>query len=108
MNPPLRLAVLLSGSGTTLQNLLDHSAKGDLPAAVAVSRNPAAFGLARARKAGVPALVVARKACGSRDEFSRRVFDHSRAARANLCRSAWAWGRPPGPDAAVTGRDRRG
>ncbi len=86
MNPPLRLAVLLSGSGTTLQNLLDHSAAGDLPAAVAVvvSSNPAAFGLARAQKAGVPAHVVERKAAGSREEFSRRIFDHCRAAGADL------------------------
>jgi phosphoribosylglycinamide formyltransferase 1 len=86
MNPPLRLAVLLSGSGTTLQNLLDYSARGDLPATVAVvvSSNAAAFGLSRARAAGVPAHVVERKACGSREEFSRRIFDHCRAAKADL------------------------
>ncbi len=86
MNPPLRLAVLLSGSGTTLQNLLDQIARGDLPAAVAVvvSSNAAAFGLSRARNAGVPAHVVERKAAGSREEFSRRIFDHCRAAGADL------------------------
>jgi formyltetrahydrofolate-dependent phosphoribosylglycinamide formyltransferase len=86
MNQPLRLAVLLSGSGTTLQNLLDHSASGDLPAAVAVvvSSNASAFGLARAQKAGAPAHVVERKAAGSRDEFSRRIFGHCRAANADL------------------------
>ena len=32
MNRPLRLAVLLSGGGTTLQNLLDHAADGRMPA----------------------------------------------------------------------------
>jgi formyltetrahydrofolate-dependent phosphoribosylglycinamide formyltransferase len=86
MNHPLRLAVLLSGSGTTLQNLLDHIASGDLPATVAVvvSSNAAAFGLARAQQAGVPAHVVERKAAGSREEFSRRIFDHCRAAGADL------------------------
>jgi formyltetrahydrofolate-dependent phosphoribosylglycinamide formyltransferase len=86
MNQPLRLAVLLSGSGTTLQNLLDLIAAGDLPVAVAavVSSNPAAFGLTRAQKAGVPAHVVERKAAGSREEFSRRIFDHCRAAGADL------------------------
>jgi formyltetrahydrofolate-dependent phosphoribosylglycinamide formyltransferase len=86
MNQPLRLAVLLSGSGTTLQNLLDRCARGDLPAtiAVVVSSNAAAFGLSRAQKAGIPTAVVERKACGSREEFSRRIFDHCRAAGADL------------------------
>ena len=86
MNQPLRLAVLLSGSGTTLQNLLDRCARGELPAAVAVvvSSNAAAFGLSRAQGAGVPTHVVERKACASREEFSRRIFDHCRAAGADL------------------------
>ncbi|HZY87488.1 MAG TPA: phosphoribosylglycinamide formyltransferase [Gemmataceae bacterium] len=86
MNQPLRLAVLLSGSGTTLQNLLDRCARGELPAAVAavVSSNAAAFGLSRAENAGVPTAVVERKASGSREEFSRRIFDHCRTAGADL------------------------
>jgi formyltetrahydrofolate-dependent phosphoribosylglycinamide formyltransferase len=86
MNLPLRLAVLLSGSGTTLQNLLDRSARGDLPAVVAVvvSSKADAFGLSRAQKAGVPTAVVERKACASREDFSRRIFDHCRAAGADL------------------------
>jgi formyltetrahydrofolate-dependent phosphoribosylglycinamide formyltransferase len=86
MNQPLRLAVLLSGSGTTLQNLLDRCARGDLPAtiAVVVSSNAVAFGLSRAQRAGVPTAVVERKACPSREEFSRRIFDHCRAAGADL------------------------
>ena len=86
MNQPLRLAVLLSGSGTTLQNLLDYCARGELPAVVAVvvSSKAAAFGLSRAQRAGVPTAVVERKACGSREELSRRIFDHCRAAHADL------------------------
>ena len=86
MNQPLRLAVLLSGGGTTLQNLIDRCARGDLSATVAVvvASNAAAFGLSRAQKAGVPNHVVERKACPSREEFSRRIFDHCRAARADL------------------------
>jgi phosphoribosylglycinamide formyltransferase-1 len=86
MNPPLRLAILLSGSGTTLQNLLDRGADGRLNARVVqvVSNNPEAFGLTRAQRAGVPAAVVERKACGSREEFSRRIFELCRAADAQL------------------------
>jgi formyltetrahydrofolate-dependent phosphoribosylglycinamide formyltransferase len=83
---PLRLAVLLSGGGTTLQNLLDRSAAAQLPAqvAVVVSNRPDAFGLERAVRAGVPAFVVERRDCASREEFSRRIFDLCRQARADL------------------------
>jgi formyltetrahydrofolate-dependent phosphoribosylglycinamide formyltransferase len=86
MSQPIRLAVLLSGGGTTLQNLLDRSADGRLAARVVlvVSSNPAAFGLTRARAAGVPAYTVERKASGSRAEFSRRIFAHCREAGAEL------------------------
>jgi phosphoribosylglycinamide formyltransferase-1 len=86
MNQPIRLAVLLSGGGTTLQNLLDRAADGRLDARVVqvVSSNPAAYGLERARTAGVPAAVVERKACPSRGEFSRRIFDACRGAGADL------------------------
>jgi formyltetrahydrofolate-dependent phosphoribosylglycinamide formyltransferase len=86
MNRPLRLAVLLSGGGATLQNLLDHAAPGRLRARVVqvVSSNPKAFGLTRAEQAGIPADVVQRKRCASIDEFSRRIFDPCRAAGADL------------------------
>jgi formyltetrahydrofolate-dependent phosphoribosylglycinamide formyltransferase len=86
MAQPLRLAVLLSGGGTTLQNLLDRTADGRLAAAVVqvVSNRGDAYGLERARRAGVPAAVVDRKACGSREEFSGRIFALCRAARADL------------------------
>jgi phosphoribosylglycinamide formyltransferase-1 len=83
---PLRLAVLLSGGGTTLQNLLDRSQAGRLPARVVqvVASRSDAFGLERARRAGVPAAAVSRKDAGSLEEFSRRVFDLCRQARAEL------------------------
>lgn len=60
---PVRLAVLLSGGGTTLQNLLDQIADGRLAAeiAVVIASRADAFGLERARRAGAPAVVVARK-----------------------------------------------
>ncbi len=59
----LKLAVLLSGSGTTLQNILDRSADGSLPAEVAVviSSRSDAYGLVRAENAGVPAVTVSSK-----------------------------------------------
>lgn len=60
---PVRLAVLLSGAGTTLQNLIDRIADGRLAAkiAVVVASRADAGGLERARRTGIPAAVVARK-----------------------------------------------
>ena len=56
---PLRLVVLVSGSGTLLQALLDAEAAGILTAqVVAVGSDRAdAYGLARAEAAGVPTFV---------------------------------------------------
>lgn len=86
MHTPIRLAVLLSGGGTTLQNLLDRIAAGTLQAeiAIVVANKADAFGLTRARQAGVPAFVVDRKTCSSREEFSARIFDHCRQANVDL------------------------
>lgn len=82
----IRLAVLLSGGGTTLQNFLDHIRAGRLGAEMVVvgSSRADAFGLERARLAGVPAVVVERKECVSRAEFSERLFDACRRERAEL------------------------
>jgi phosphoribosylglycinamide formyltransferase-1 len=86
MHDPIRLAVLLSGGGTTLQNLLDRIAAGTLRAeiAVVISNKADAFGLTRARQAGVSAFVVERKSCASREDFSARIFAHCREADVDL------------------------
>lgn len=72
----LSIAVLLSGSGRTLQNLLERVRDGSLPAriAVVVSTKEDAYGLVRAREAGVPAAVVPRKRYGDDATFSRAVL----------------------------------
>ena len=59
---PLRVAVLLSGEGTSLENLFEHI-DGGLPACVEVviASKPRAGGLARAARRGVPALAVPRR-----------------------------------------------
>jgi phosphoribosylglycinamide formyltransferase-1 len=84
--PPFRLVVLLSGSGTTLQNLLDRIRDGRLRACVSlvISSSPGAYGLERARRAGVATALVQRKHAGSGDGFSRRIFDLCRQAKADL------------------------
>jgi phosphoribosylglycinamide formyltransferase-1 len=57
----MNLGVLVSGTGTNLQALLDAEAAGQLaPAqiAIVISNNPAAPALARATAAGKPALAI--------------------------------------------------
>jgi phosphoribosylglycinamide formyltransferase 1 len=62
MPKPIRLVALISGGGTTLQNLLDRIAAGRLNATIigVVSSRPDAFGNERARKAGIPVSVATR------------------------------------------------
>jgi formyltetrahydrofolate-dependent phosphoribosylglycinamide formyltransferase len=83
---PLRLAVLISAGGTTLQNLIDVIAAGALDAGIVlvVSSNADAYGLVRAQNHGIPTAIVTRKEAGSREEFSRRIFEHCRHAGAEL------------------------
>lgn len=54
----LRTVVLLSGTGTNLQAILDRMSSGalDLEIVAALSNKPEAEGLRRARKAGIPAI----------------------------------------------------
>jgi len=59
---PLRVAVLLSGEGTSLENLFERIEAGELDARIAlvISSKARAGGLERARKRGVPAVAVPR------------------------------------------------
>lgn len=72
---PLTLAVLISGSGRSLQNFIDLISKGEVPAkiAVVVSSSPGAKGNERARSAGLPVVVVNRRKFRSDADFSRAV-----------------------------------
>ncbi len=59
----LRIGVLLSGEGTSLENLLDQVEQGGVPGRVAlvVSSKAGAGGLGRAERRGVPAVAVPRR-----------------------------------------------
>lgn len=62
---PLRLGVLLSGGGRTLENILKHirtgTLKGLAEVAVVIASRPGIRGLEIAEAAGVPAHVIRRK-----------------------------------------------
>jgi len=77
---PLKLAVLISGSGTTLRNLLDFIADGRLTARIelVVSSKPTARGLNYAREANIPSLVVDRRQVVSDDAYSDEIFSACR------------------------------
>lgn len=83
MPPPPRLAVLLSGNGSTLQNLIDRAADGRFPAHIVgvLSSRADAFGLERAKRAGIPTAVVERK---PPDTHSARAFDVVRGWQPDL------------------------
>ena len=80
MPRPFRIAVLISGGGTTLRNLIEKIAAGRLPAEIAlvIASSPTAGGLQFAAAAGIPGIVIERKAFASQDDFSRAIFDHCR------------------------------
>jgi phosphoribosylglycinamide formyltransferase-1 len=73
-SPTPRIAVLISGSGTLLQALIDHAAGYTISAVI--SDRASAAGLERARKAGVPIAVI------EFDEFPDRAGWDEALARA--------------------------
>ena len=82
---PLRLAVLISGSGRTLANLLERSAAGSLAATVdlVLANRDLIGGLEIAAAAGVPTVVLPRAGQPLAD-WSNAVFDRCRAAGVDL------------------------
>lgn len=77
MNEPARLVVLISGSGTNLQAILDACREGALPAEVVavISNKRDAYGLERARRAGVPALALPKRKESDRRDYDRALAD---------------------------------
>lgn len=75
MNRPARLVVLISGNGSNLQAILDACAAGKLKAEVVavISNQPNAFGLERARKAGVVAVVFEKQPGLKRADYDREL-----------------------------------
>jgi phosphoribosylglycinamide formyltransferase 1 len=89
---PLTLAVLLSGSGTTLQNFIDQINDGRLKARVGVviGSRSGLRGIERAAAAKVPNFVLDRKSFADCESFSNRVFEHVDDAGADLvCMAGW-------------------
>jgi phosphoribosylglycinamide formyltransferase-1 len=85
LEPPIRLAVCVSGGGTTLRNLVDRIAAGRLDASIVqvVASKPEVGAIGRADRAGIPVAVEVR---GKRPlaDFSASVFGPIRDRGADL------------------------
>lgn len=73
-----RIGVLISGGGTNLQALIDAEKSGIIKSGTIVcvcSNSASAYGLTRAKNAGIPTKVIRKNAdCGGDiDEFSRQI-----------------------------------
>ncbi len=79
----LKVGVLVSGSGTNLQAIIDAAANG-LPVEVAcvVSSRPDAYGITRAENAGISTLILNREAYADPAAADHRIVDALAAAGA--------------------------
>jgi phosphoribosylglycinamide formyltransferase-1 len=85
--PTIQLAVLISGSGTTLQNLIDRIGDGSLDAriAVVIASRSGILGIERAKSAGLRCEIL-----GRGDDLSRDVFRICDEAKVELvCMAGW-------------------
>ncbi len=82
----LPIAVLISGGGTTLRNLIELRDQGMLPVDIrlVVSSTKDAKGLAIATSASIPTLVVPKKKNQPAEEHSANVFNPIRKAGVQL------------------------
>ena len=82
----LRVAVLISGGGTTLVNFNTAIAAGRLHAEIplVIASRPGCGGIAKAEAAKIPCEVVVRKNFSSVTEFSNVIFDHCRRVKADV------------------------
>jgi phosphoribosylglycinamide formyltransferase-1 len=84
MSVSLPIAVLISGGGTTLRNLIEKMQAKTLPIDIrlVISSNSSARGLEYAKAAGIPSLVVVKTKTLSDEAFSEAVFGPCRVAGA--------------------------
>src|SRR5262245_46520006 len=76
MDSSLSLGVLISGSGTNLQAIIDAIERSELQARirVVVSNRLNAYGLTRAQNQGISTVVISHKAFSSREAFESEII----------------------------------
>jgi len=82
----LKIGVLISGRGSNLQALIDACALPDYPAEIAlvIANRADAFGIERARRAGVPAMVIPHRDFPDRESFDAALDAALRQAGVEL------------------------
>ena len=73
----INLGVLVSGSGSNLQSIIDHIEQQRLDAEIKIiiSNNPGAYALERAKKHHIPAVVIDHTEYPDRHEFDRKMIE---------------------------------
>ena len=76
-NLPCRLGVLVSGSGTNLQAIIDQIISGDIKAEIAcvISNKPEAFALTRAARHGIPVIIHEQTAFPDRRSYDAATVE---------------------------------
>jgi formyltetrahydrofolate-dependent phosphoribosylglycinamide formyltransferase len=97
---PLRIAILLSGSGRTMDNILAHIRQGSFNASIelVVSSRDDVAGVDKAKAAGLGLVVIRRKDYPTLESFSKKIASELIAARIDLVvQAGWLclWHIPP-------------
>ena len=88
----MRLAILVSGSGRTLQNLIDRASDGSLKASIeiVIGSREGLEAESRARLASIDYEVIDPKSFQNIDDFSDRIFDRCDRSKVDLvCLAGW-------------------
>jgi len=76
MKSRLGIGILVSGSGSNLQSIIDNIERGTLTAEikVVISNNPEAYALERCRRHHIPAVVIRHQEFRKREDFDRQMI----------------------------------
>jgi phosphoribosylglycinamide formyltransferase 1 len=76
MSGLLKLGVLISGNGSNLQSIIDHIEEGSLKAIIkiVISNNPEAYGITRAKKHGIPVVILQNGDFKNKEEFDLELI----------------------------------
>lgn len=84
MTEPLKIGVLISGSGTNLQAIIDAIQADGLPVEIVkvISSRPDAYGIERAQKASIPVTALNRTIYENPEKADQQIVDEMQAAGA--------------------------
>ncbi|MCX5666368.1 MAG: phosphoribosylglycinamide formyltransferase, partial [Candidatus Omnitrophica bacterium] len=82
----INIAVLVSGSGTNLQAIIDSVSKGYIPAKIAfvLSDKKKAFALERAKKSGIETITLDKNDYKTREDFDIEIVRHLKKKNVEL------------------------